>query len=115
MVYIFESELSKNKSVFFSLISIYGLNQFNAVLICKLVGFSGNLKIQNLSKKQLNKLIKIIESLNLKLANDLKKLKYLSTKKLIYIKSYRGIRKIKGLPIRGQRTHTNAKTSRKRF
>ena len=43
----------------------------------------------------------------------LKKLQVLFLKKLINIKAYKGLRKILGLPIRGQRTHTNAKTSRR--
>ena len=77
------------------------------------MGFSRNFKVKNLSKEQINKLIKTIEHLNLKLASDLKKSKILNTKKLISIQSYKGLRKIRGLPIRGQRTHTNAKTSRK--
>jgi small subunit ribosomal protein S13 len=115
MVYLFESELPENKSVFFSLMHIYGLGKFNSLLICKRLGFSKNLEVKNLSKELLNKLIKTIEHLNLELAGDLKKSKILSTKKLISIKSYKGLRKSIGLPIRGQRTHTNAKTSKKRF
>ena len=115
MVYLFESELSENKSVFLSLMHIYGLGKFNSLLICKRLGFSINLKVKTLSKEQTNKLIKTIKHLNIDLASDLKKLKILSAKKLISIKSYKGLRKIRGLPIRGQRTHTNAKTSRKRF
>lgn len=115
MVYLFESNLPENKSVFFSLIHIYGLGKFNSLLICKRLGFSKNLEVINLSKEQLSKLVKTIEHLNLKLAGDLEKSKSLSTKSLISIKSYKGLRKAKGLPIRGQRTHTNAKTSKKRF
>lgn len=115
MVYLFESELPENKSVFLSLMHIYGLGKFNSLSICKRLGFLKNLKVKNLSREQINKLIKTIEHLNIELASDLKKLKILSTKKLISIKSYKGLRKTRGLPIRGQRTHTNAKTSRKRF
>ena len=115
MVYLFESELPENKSVFLSLTHIYGLGKFNSLLICKRLGFSKNLKVKNLSKEQVNKLVKTIEYLNIELASDLKKSKIISIKKLISIKSYKGLRKTKGLPIRGQRTHTNAKTSRKRL
>ena len=111
MVYLFESELPENKLVFLSLMHVYGLGKS----ICKRLGFSKNLKVKHLSKEQINKLVKTIENLDKELASDLKKLKILSTKKLVNIKSYKGLRKIKGLPIRGQRTHTNAKTSRKRF
>ena len=115
MVYLFESELPENKLVFLSLMHVYGLGKSISLLICKRLGFSKNLKVKHLSKEQINKLVKTIENLDKELASDLKKLKILSTKKLVNIKSYKGLRKIKGLPIRGQRTHTNAKTSRKRF
>jgi small subunit ribosomal protein S13 len=113
MIYLFESELPENKAICFTLIHIYGIGKVNSALICKKLGFSANLKIKNLSKEQIYKLIKIIESSNIKLPSDLKKFKLFVTKKLISIKSFRGLRKNQGLPVRGQRTHTNAKTSRK--
>jgi small subunit ribosomal protein S13 len=113
MVYLFESELPESKSIWFSLRHIYGISGFNAILICKKLGFSKNLKIKNLSKEQLHDLIKIVELLDLKLASDLKKFNLFVVKRLVSIKSYRGLRKTRGLPVRGQRTHTNAKTSRK--
>jgi small subunit ribosomal protein S13 len=115
MIYLFESELPENKSVFLSLVHIYGFGKSKSFFICKRLGFSRNFKVKSLSKEHVSKLIKTIEHLNLKLASDLKKSKLLSTKKLIAMKAYKGSRKIRGLPARGQRTHTNAKTSRKRF
>ena len=114
MVYLFESEIPENKSVFFALTHIYGISKINSFLICKKLGFCRNLKTKNLSKDQFNKLSKVVEVLNLELGSDLKKLNLLNTKKLISIKSYRGLRRIQGFPVRGQRTHTNARTSRKR-
>ena len=113
MVYLFESELSGEKSVFLALIHIYGFGKWSSWFVCRKLGFSRNLKLKSLSKKQINKLIKVIENLNKELVSDLKKSKKLALQKLVSIKSYRGLRKIKGLPIRGQRTHTNAKTSKK--
>jgi small subunit ribosomal protein S13 len=114
MVYLFESELPENKSILLSLTHIYGIGKSNSFFICKKLGFSRNLKIKNLSKEQTNKLLKTIESSNFELAGDLKKIKLLTLKKLISIKSYKGLRRHQGLPVRGQRTHTNAKTARKR-
>jgi len=115
MIYLFESELPENKSIFYVLFYIYGIGKKKSFFICKTLGFSQNLKIEHLSKEQLNKLIIIIELLNLNLGTDLKKLKLLSLKKLISIKSFRGFRRNQGLPIRGQRTHTNAQTARKKI
>ena len=58
-------------------------------------------------------MLQLIESLNLSLNNELKKLKSITLKKLVNIKSYRGLRRVRGLPVRGQRTHTNAKSAKK--
>ena len=113
MIYLFESKLPTSKSIKFGLKYVYGINTNKASLICKKLGFSLNLKVKNLSKFQMNQIIKIVEFLNLIVANDLRKLNLLNKKKLVFIKSYRGLRKKKGLPVRGQRTHTNAKTARK--
>lgn len=115
MVYLFDSELSENKSIFFALTSIFGIGKSNSLIICKKLGFSKNFKIKNLSKEQIQTLVALIESLNLILVSDLKKFKSLIIKNLIAIKSYRGLRLKQGLPVRGQRTHTNARTSRKKI
>ena len=115
MVYLFESELLETKSIFFVLSSIYGLGKKTSIFICKKLGFSVNLKIKDLSREQLNKLTLVIESLELKLGSELKKFKSITLKRLISVKSYKGFRRNQGFPARGQRTHTNAKTARKRY
>jgi small subunit ribosomal protein S13 len=72
-----------------------------------------NLKVKDLTQEQTVGILQVVESLNLTLNNELKKFKSLSLKKLVAIKSYRGLRRVRGLPVRGQRTHTNAKSARK--
>jgi small subunit ribosomal protein S13 len=113
MLYIIETKLPENKSVFFALTYIYGIGKNTSFFICKKLGFSLNLKIKDLTQEQVIDITKCIDSLNLILNNELKKLKSLTLKNLISIKSYRGLRRIRGLPVRGQRTHTNAKSARK--
>lgn len=113
MIYLFETELPENKAIFISLTHIYGIGKSNSIFLCKTLGLCENFKIKNLSKEQIHKIIKTIEKLNLLLASDLKKVKLLITKKLISIKSYKGLRRHQGLPVRGQRTHTNARTAKK--
>lgn len=115
MIYFFKSELPENKPVFLSLTYIYGLGWAHSFIICKKLGFSTNLKLKDLSRKQRNKLIKSIENLNKELVSELKKSKRLALEKSVSIKLYKGFRRMKGLPVRGQRTHTNAKTAKKRF
>ena len=113
MIYILETNLLENKSVYFSLTNIFGIGQFQSFLICKKLGLSYNCKLLKLTPDQVVKLIKSIENLNLLINSNLKKEKTILAKKLVQIKAYRGIRRLRGLPIRGQRTHTNAKTASK--
>jgi len=117
MIYIFETEILNNKSLAASMKKIYGLNTFQINLIIKQLGFSKNFKVSNLSSDQLVKLVKLIENSNLVLTSDLKKSQSFSLRHLIDIKALKGLRRIQGYPIRGQRTHTNSKTSKrqKRF
>jgi small subunit ribosomal protein S13 len=114
MIYLFESEISENKPIFISLTQIHGIGIFTANYICNKLGFAKNLKLKDLSKDQIAKLVKTIELLKLNIASDLKKSALLNSKNLILIKSYKGLRRNQGLPVRGQRTHTNARTAKKR-
>jgi small subunit ribosomal protein S13 len=113
MLYIFETELPENKSIRFALMHVGGIGKTKSALICKNLGFSDNLIVKNLSKEHIGKVVSYTDSLNIDLSSDLRKFKLLIFKKLVSIKSYRGLRKSQGLPVRGQRTHTNAKTARK--
>ena len=113
MLYLLETNLLDRKSVFFALSKIYGIGKSTAFNICKKLGFSINLKIKDLNQEQIAEILQLVESSDLSLNNELKKLKSLTLKKLVNIKSYRGLRRIRGLPVRGQRTHTNAKSAKK--
>jgi small subunit ribosomal protein S13 len=113
MLYLLETKLSENKPVFFALTQVYGIGNTISCQICKKLGFSLNLKVKDLTQEQTVEILKLVDSLNLVLNNELKKLKSLSIRSLISIKSYRGLRRVRGLPVRGQRTHTNAKSARK--
>lgn len=113
MLYILETKLSEKKPVLFALTNIYGINKATASSICKKLGFSLNLKIKNLTQEQVQDMLIFIESLNLMLNQELKTFRYQASKTLISIKAYRGLRKVAKLPVRGQRTHTNAKSAKK--
>ena len=113
MLYLLETKLPENKSIFFALTYIYGIGEKTSISICKKLGFSVNLKVKDITQDQSIDILKVIDSSQLLLSNELKKFKILTLKKLVSIKSYRGLRRSKGFPVRGQRTHTNAKSSRK--
>lgn len=113
MLYLLETNLPEQKSVYFALTKVHGIGKNTAFSICKKLGFSINLKIKNLNQGQITEILQLIDSLDLLLNNELKKFKSLTLKNLINIKSYRGLRRVRGLPVRGQRTHTNAKSAKK--
>lgn len=113
MVYILDTEVLNKKSLIFSLESIYGIGYFQSRLLCRKLGYSENLTISALTEDQLFDLINLIKKSGLTLTTELKKFQALLLKREVRLKSYRGLRRIRGLPIRGQRTHTNAKTAKR--
>jgi len=114
MMYLLETKLPEKKSILFALTYIYGINKKTSYLICKKMGFTINFKVKDITQEQSNNILKTLNYSRILLGNELKKFKMVSVKKMISIKSYRGLRKLKGFPVRGQRTHTNAKSARKR-
>jgi small subunit ribosomal protein S13 len=113
MIYFLDTEIPNNKKLRKSLKNVFGLGNKKTDLICKKFGIAKNSKPSDLSNKQLTHLSQNVLNLDLLITNNLKKKKTLDTQNLVNIKSIRGLRKIKGLPVRGQRTHTNSNTSKK--
>nr|YP_010394365.1 ribosomal protein S13 [Phytophthora kernoviae]UXG56220.1 ribosomal protein S13 [Phytophthora kernoviae]DAZ88373.1 TPA_asm: ribosomal protein S13 [Phytophthora kernoviae]DAZ88806.1 TPA_asm: ribosomal protein S13 [Phytophthora kernoviae] len=112
MLYIFKKTLSDSKSILYSLTAIYGINKYQSKKICKNIGINPQITLNKLKKNHVNRLTTYI-SKNLKIEQLLKKAKTDRLNELVTIKSNRGIRQSQGLPVRGQRTHTNARTSKK--
>jgi small subunit ribosomal protein S13 len=114
-MFILDTKIQEDKILIISLSLIYGVGFNLSSNLCKKLGFSKNLKLQQLSKNQLQNLTSALlnSASTSKVSNDLKKYQSFRFQKLLAIKCYRGIRRIKGLPIRGQRTHTNCRTAKK--
>lgn len=112
MLYIFGKTIPVDKKLIYSLTHIFGINFYNSKKICKNIGINPSVRINSLKKNQIRELIQYIDQ-NLTIEQDLKKDLILNKKKLVDIKSYRGLRNLRGLPVRGQRTHTNKKTIKK--
>ena len=112
MLYIFDKAITNSKSILYSLTILYGINQYQAKRICKNIGVNPKTTINQLKKNQLNRLVNYINK-NIKIEQLLKKIKKDIIINLLNIKTNRGIRNSLGLPVRGQRTHTNAKTCKK--
>jgi small subunit ribosomal protein S13 len=112
MLYIFNKTISNSKSILYSLTTLYGINEYQSKKICKNVGINPQITVNKIKNYQVNRLINYINK-NLKIEQVLRQLKKTKLNELLEIKSIRGIRQNIGLPVRGQRTHTNAKTAKK--
>ncbi|MCL4468752.1 MAG: 30S ribosomal protein S13 [Deltaproteobacteria bacterium] len=102
-------DLPKNKNIWIALTYIYGIGKSLSSSILKEAGIEYNRKVEGLKEDELAIIRKIIEN-KYKVGGDLKKDEKTNIKRLIDTNSYRGMRHKKGLPVRGQRTHTNART-----
>ncbi len=98
-----------NKAVKIALTYIYGIGRVSAVEICQKTNINPDERINNLSADDVNELRKMIES-EYKVEGRLRTEVALNIKRLMDIGCYRGLRHRKGLPVRGQRTKTNART-----
>jgi len=103
-------EIPGNKRVEFALQYIYGIGPTRAKLICAECKIPEALRANELYEEHINKIMNAITEHQFKVEGDLRREVIGNLKRLSAIKSYRGIRHAKGLPVRGQRTSTNART-----
>lgn len=98
-----------NKHTEIALTYIYGIGKTSARKICEETGISPEVRINELSAEQINSLRSVIEN-EYKVEGRLRSEVALNIKRLMDIGCYRGLRHRKSLPVRGQRTKTNART-----
>ena len=109
MAHIAGVDLPPNKRVEIGLTYIYGIGRSQSNNILRAAGVSPDTKIRELNDDEVNKIRKVIEE-QYRVEGDLRKEISFNIKRLMEIGSYRGLRHRRGLPVRGQRTHTNART-----
>lgn len=102
-------DLPKNKRIEIALTYIYGIGRSTAQKILTESGVDYNTRTDNLTEAELAKIRDIIDK-NYKVEGDLRKEVSMNIKRLMDLGCYRGLRHRKGLPVRGQRTKTNART-----
>jgi small subunit ribosomal protein S13 len=102
-------DLPKGKRVEIALTYIYGIGKSSAQNILKTAGMDCNTKSDQLTEEEVTSIRKIIDE-NYKVEGDLRREISMNIKRLMDMGCYRGLRHRKGLPARGQRTHTNART-----
>jgi small subunit ribosomal protein S13 len=102
-------DLPRNKHTVIALTYIYGIGNSRAKRILASANVDGDKKIQDLGEDEVNRIRQVIENEG-DVEGDLRKDTTMHIKRLIEIGSYRGYRHRRSLPVRGQRTHTNART-----
>jgi small subunit ribosomal protein S13 len=114
MVFILDTDVRDIQPIFFVLSDVQGIGLKRALLICQKLGFSKKLKLKNLLDDEIIQIVKLIHTLNFEVTSELSSFRVFLLKRLSYIKSKKGFRLKKGLPVRGQRTRTNAKSAKKK-
>ncbi len=101
-----------NKKVEYALSSIYGIGLASAQKIVKQTRIDPNTRARDLTPQEVNRLREVIEKEEYRIEGELRREIMMNMKRLRELKTYRGIRHIRGLPVRGQRTKTNSRTRR---
>nr|AIA21528.1 30S ribosomal protein S13 [Neopyropia fucicola] len=104
-------DLPRNKRIEIALTYIYGIGLSRSKEILEKTKIDADIKCQDLNDQQVVSIREILES-NYQIEGDLKRFESMSIKRLMEISTYRGRRHRLGLPLRGQRTRTNARTRR---
>ncbi len=102
-------DLPKDKRIEIALTYIYGIGRTSAAQIIEKTGVNPDIRVKNLSEEDEAKLRECIEN-EYTVEGDLRRTVALDVKRLTEIGSYRGLRHRRGLPVRGQRSKTNART-----
>jgi small subunit ribosomal protein S13 len=102
-------DLPKDKRVEIGLTYIYGIGRSTAKKILAKTGINPDTRVKNLTEEEISRLREVIDR-EYKVEGDLRREVALNIKRLMEIGCYRGLRHRRGLPVRGQRTRTNART-----
>lgn len=102
-------DLPRNKRIDIALTYIYGIGKTSAMAILAEAGVDPSVRTDNLTETQIAKIREVIDR-NYIVEGELRKIVSQNIKRLMDLGTYRGLRHRRGLPVRGQRTHTNART-----
>ena len=102
-------DLPRNKHIKIALTYIYGIGNSRSAKILGSANVESNKKVSDLNEDEVNRIRQVIEQEG-DVEGDLRKEVQMNIRRLIEIQAYRGLRHRRNLPVRGQRTHTNART-----
>ena len=104
-------DVPRDKRAVIALTYVYGIGKPSAIEILERAKVSGNTRMKDLTDDEISRIRSVVEK-DYEVEGDLRRSINMNVKRLMDIGSYRGLRHRKGLPVRGQRTHTNARTRR---
>jgi small subunit ribosomal protein S13 len=102
-------DLPRNKQVWVGLTYIHGIGRSKSLSILREAGVEETIQVKDLTEEEATRIRKVIQD-EVRVEGDLRKEVAMNIKRLMEIGSFRGVRHRRGLPVRGQRTHTNSRT-----
>jgi small subunit ribosomal protein S13 len=102
-------DLPRHKHILYALPYLYGIGKASARVICQKTGIPPNKMTEELTEAEIKKIRELLEA-DYKVEGDLRREVQMNIKRLMDLGCYRGLRHRRGLPVNGQRTHTNSRT-----
>jgi small subunit ribosomal protein S13 len=106
-------DIPRNKKIAIAISYIYGIGRSNGSVILKKANVDADTRVRDLTEEEVNRIREVVDR-EYRVEGDLRREIQLNIKRLMDIGCYRGLRHRKGMPVRGQRTRTNARTRRGR-
>lgn len=113
MVFFMQHNLRPHLKMRKALTQLFGIGLFVSNQLCDQMGFSKNMLVRRVNATQLDRLARVIGHYHVT-GQELKRLVAQDIARFVRISAYKGFRFTQGLPVRGQRTHTNARSTRKK-
>jgi small subunit ribosomal protein S13 len=101
-------DLPRKKRIEIGLTAIFGVGQSRARRICKMAEIDPDIRVENLTEAEIRRIRSVLDE-NFRVEGDLRREITMNVKRLMDLGCYRGLRHRRGLPVRGQRTRTNAR------
>lgn len=114
MVYIFNVNFKGSSKVLYSLVKLYGFGIYLTLVMLNDLNIGHNCRIKDLNQNTVIRIIKWVEKNRIMIESVLKQKVTSDINRLKHIKTYRGLRHVYGLPVRGQRTKTNASSIKRK-
>ena len=113
MVFFMQQNLNPNLKIRKALTQIYGIGSFGSNQLCDQLGLRTHMIVKNMSASQFDQLARVLSHYHMT-GQELQRALNQDISRFVRISSYKGFRFTQGLPVRGQRTHSNGKNTRKK-